>query len=86
MPLNTGALYPATNVISTYVYNMLMSAGTGSVGMASAAAFYQSIVGFILVMTTNFIVKKITFLKKNSVHLISVNYSSPASLIFMKII
>jgi len=39
---------------------MLMSAGTGSVGMASAAAFYQSIVGFILVMTTNFIVKKIS--------------------------
>ena len=34
----------------------------------------------------HFIVKKITFLKKNSVHLISVNYSSPASLIFMKII
>ena len=60
VPLNTGALYPATNVISTYVYNMLMSAGTGSVGMASAADFYQSIVGFILVMTTNFIVKKIS--------------------------
>ena len=59
VPLNTGALYPATNVISTYVYNMLTSAGTGSVGMASAAAFYQSIVGFILVMTTNLIVRKI---------------------------
>lgn len=59
VPLNTGTLYPATNVISTYVYNMLTSAGTGSVGMASAAAFYQSIVGFILVMVTNTIVKKI---------------------------
>lgn len=60
VPLNQGALYPATNVISTYVYNMLMSAGTGSVGMASAAAFYQSIVGFVLVMTTNLIVRKIS--------------------------
>lgn len=60
VPLNTGALYPATNVISTYVYNMLMSAGTGSVGMASAAAFYQSVVGFILVITTNLIVRKIS--------------------------
>ena len=59
VPLNTGTLYPATNVISTYVYNMLTSAGTGSVGMASAASFYQSIVGFILVMTTNLIVRKI---------------------------
>lgn len=60
VPLNTGTLYPATNVISTYVYNMLTSAGTGSVGMASAAAFYQSIVGFILVMTTNMIVRRIS--------------------------
>lgn len=60
VPLNSGALYPATNVISTYVYNMLMSAGTGSVGMASAAAFYQSVVGFILVITTNLIVRKIS--------------------------
>ena len=59
VPLNTGTLYPATNVISTYVYNMLTSAGTGSVGMAAAASFYQSIVGFILVMTTNLIVRKI---------------------------
>lgn len=60
VPLNSGALYPSTNVISTYVYNMLMSAGTGSVGMASAAAFYQSVVGFILVITTNLIVRKIS--------------------------
>lgn len=59
VPLNTGTLYPATNVISTYVYNMLTSAGTGSVGMASAAALYQSVVGFVLVMTTNLIVRKI---------------------------
>lgn len=59
VPLNTGTLYPATNVISTYVYNMLTSAGTGSVGMASAAALYQSVVGFILVMVTNLIVRRI---------------------------
>ncbi|MDY3031048.1 MAG: ABC transporter permease subunit [Clostridia bacterium] len=60
VPLNSGALYPTTNVISTYVYNMLMTAGTGSVGMASAAALYQSVVGFILVMTTNLIVRKVS--------------------------
>ena len=48
VPLNTGALYPATNVISTYVYNMLMSAGTGSVGMASAAAFINQLLDLYL--------------------------------------
>lgn len=59
VPLNQGALYPTTNVISTYVYNMMLSAGTNGMGMASAAAFYQSVVGFILVITTNAIVRKI---------------------------
>ena len=59
VPLNQGALYSTTNVISTYVYNMMTSAGTSGMGMASAAAFYQSVVGFILVVTTNAIVKKI---------------------------
>lgn len=59
VPLNSGPLYPVTNVINTYVYNMLTSAGSGSTGMASAASFYQSVVGFLLVVTTNFIVKKI---------------------------
>nr|QGT50942.1 sugar ABC transporter permease [uncultured Firmicutes bacterium] len=59
VPLNSGPLYPVTNVINTYVYNMLTSAGSGSTGMASAASFYQSVVGFLLVITTNCVVKKI---------------------------
>lgn len=59
VPLNSGTLYPVTNVINTYVYNMLNSAGSSSLGMASAAAFYQSVVGFILVVVTNLIVRKI---------------------------
>ena len=59
VPLNSGALYSTTDVISTYVYRMLASAGTSSMGMAAAASFYQSVCGFILVVTTNFIVTKI---------------------------
>ena len=39
-----------------YVYNGLMK--LGDVGMSSAASFYQSIVGFILVMFSNWLVKK----------------------------
>ncbi|SHE72458.1 ABC transporter permease [Clostridium fallax] len=57
LPKDSGALYPVTNVIDTYVYRGLMV--MGEVGMSSAAAFYQSIVGFILIMISNFIVKKV---------------------------
>ncbi|RTE11265.1 sugar ABC transporter permease [Paenibacillus whitsoniae] len=57
VPLNTGALMPVTNTIDTYVYRALMN--LGDFGMASAAGLYQSLVGFILVMISNFIVKKV---------------------------
>lgn len=57
LPRDSGALYSVTNVIDTYVFRSLMS--LGEIGMSSAAALYQSIVGFILVMITNFIVKRI---------------------------
>lgn len=59
VPMDSGALYSATYVINTYVYNMLTAAGTASMGMASAAAFYQSVVGFVLVLVTNMIVNRI---------------------------
>lgn len=57
LPKNSGALYPVTNVIDTYVYRGLMT--MGEVGMSSAAALYQSLVGFVLIMISNFVVKKI---------------------------
>lgn len=57
VPRNTGTLYPVTNVIDTYVYNALMV--TGDIGMSSAAALFQSAVGFILVLATNRMVKKV---------------------------
>lgn len=57
VPRNTGSLFPATNVVDTYVYNSLMT--MGDIGMSSAAALYQSVVGFILVLFTNRMVKKI---------------------------
>lgn len=57
IPKNTGILYPVTNVIDTYVYNSLLS--MGDLGMSSAGALYQSVVGFLLVFTTNWIVRKL---------------------------
>ena len=53
---NSGALYDVTLVLDTYVYNGI--AGTGDIGMASAAGLYQSVVGCILVVTTNLVVRR----------------------------
>lgn len=53
---NNPTLYPTTDVIDTYVYRSLMQ--LGDMSMASAVGFYQSIVGFILVITSNAIAKK----------------------------
>ncbi len=56
VPLNSGALQTTTDVIDTYVYRGLMT--FGDFGMSSAAGLYQSIVGFVLVMTTNAFVRR----------------------------
>lgn len=50
-------LYPTTDVIDTFVYRQLRV--LGDMGMSSAAAFYQSVVGFVIVITTNAIAKKV---------------------------
>lgn len=57
VPLNTGALYDVTNVLDTYVFRSLTR--IGDIGMASAAGFYQAVVGFVLVLAANLAVKKI---------------------------
>lgn len=54
---NSGALYPVTLVIDTYVYNALRI--TGDLGMATAAGLYQAVVGFVLVLGSNLAIKKI---------------------------
>ncbi|WP_337912648.1 ABC transporter permease [Cohnella zeiphila] len=56
VPLNTGVLTPTTSVIDTFVYRSLLI--SGNVGMSAAASFYQSVVGFVLVLLTNFIVRR----------------------------
>lgn len=56
VPMNSGAIYSTTNVIDTYVYRGLMQ--LNNIGMAAAAGLYQSIVGFILVISSNFLVRR----------------------------
>lgn len=56
LPRNSGALYDVTRTLDVYVYNALMK--TNDFGMSSAASFYQAIVGFILVVATNALVRR----------------------------
>lgn len=56
IPKNSGPLFNVTQVLDTYVYRGI--AGTGDIGMAIAAGLYQSVVGCILVVTTNVIVRR----------------------------
>lgn len=56
VPRNSGLLFSTTNVIDTYVYRGLME--SSNVGMSAAAGFYQSLVGFALVLLANFIVRR----------------------------
>ena len=58
VPMNSGPLYDVTNTIDTYVYRGLMQ--SNNVGMSSAAGFYQSVIGFILVLTANMVVSKVS--------------------------
>ncbi len=57
VPQNSGALFNVTQTIDTYVYRGLME--LNNIGMSAAAGFYQSIVGFILVLIANGIVRKV---------------------------
>lgn len=54
---NNGVLYNATDILDTYVYRSLKV--TFDIGMATAAGLYQSMFGFILIMTVNYIIRRI---------------------------
>lgn len=57
VPMNSGVLYSTTQTIDTYVYRALMQ--LNDVGMSAAAGLYQSVVGFVLVLVANAIVRKV---------------------------
>ncbi len=58
VPMNSGPLINVTNTIDTYVYRGLMS--LNNISMASAAGVYQSLIGFLLVLSANGIVRKLS--------------------------
>ncbi len=57
IPQHSGLLYSTTQTIDTFVYRALLE--LNDVGRSSAAGFLQSLVGFILVFSANWVVKKL---------------------------
>lgn len=55
---NIGALYSTTQVLDSYVLNAIKT--SGEFGATAAVTFYQSVIGCIMVVTVNLIVKKIS--------------------------
>lgn len=51
-----GALYSTTDVLDTYIYRALRV--TGDIGIGAAVGCFQAVVGFILIMGSNLIVRK----------------------------
>ena len=54
---NNGALYEVTDVIDTYIYRALTT--LNNTGMSTAAGLYQSVIGFVLIILSNLIVRRI---------------------------
>ena len=54
---NNPMLYQVSDIIDTYVYRSLIQ--TQNFGMSSAAGLYQSVLGFVLILTFNGIMRKL---------------------------
>lgn len=52
-------LYRVTDVIDTYIFRSVMNQSSSDIGMGAAIGLFQSFVGFILVIVTNQIVRKV---------------------------
>lgn len=57
VPMRSGLISSVTDTIDVFVYKGLTQ--LNDIGRSSAAGFLQSVLGFILVLTANFIVRKI---------------------------
>lgn len=58
VPRNIPKLYATTDVVDTFVFRSMRE--LGDMGMSSAAGLLQSVIGFILVIITNHLSKKVS--------------------------
>lgn len=52
-----GILYRVTDIIDTYVYRITMTQPL-SIGLGTAAGLYQSVFGLVVVVATNWLIKR----------------------------
>lgn len=57
VPKNSALLYDKIDVIDSYVYRLLIGANS-DIGMTAAIGMFQSVVGFVLVVVSNFFARK----------------------------
>ena len=58
VPQNSGLISSTTQTIDTFVYNALIT--QSNVGMSAAASFFQSVMGFLMIVVFNAITRKIS--------------------------
>ena len=56
---NSGPIQRVTEVFDTYVFRMMQASIAGSVGLSAAAGLFQSIIGLICILGTNFIIRRV---------------------------
>ncbi len=56
IPRDSGTLYNVTRTFDVYIYQALMK--NSDYGMSGAASFYQSVVGFVLIVAANAVVRR----------------------------
>lgn len=59
IPQNSGSLFDVTNTIDTYVYRALMTTA-GGIGRSAAAGLMQAVVGFVMVISANAVIRKMS--------------------------
>lgn len=60
VPMNSGVIKDVTTTIPVYTFKNLTSGSASTLGLASSTSFLQSVVGCILVITTNKVIDKIS--------------------------
>jgi len=59
IPMNMGPLQGVTEVFDTYVFRVMQAPIAGAIGMATAAGFFQNIIGFVCILGANAIVRRV---------------------------
>ncbi|TLS51786.1 sugar ABC transporter permease [Paenibacillus antri] len=57
IPRDSGMVYATTDIIDTFVFRALRS--MGDVAMAAAVGLFQSVVGLVMVVLANFVIRKV---------------------------